>query len=223
MAPAHTTLATVAPPGAVLIGIADDGQQIVLHPAEAPLVAHAAAKRRRDFALGRACAHAALAGLGEPGAAVDRAVSGAPLWPEGVVGSITHTHGFAAALAGRADVFGAMGIDAERRGGVDDALAPRLFAACELALLSGLDAPRRRIAATLLFSAKEAYYKLFHPLAGRRLDFRQVEVALGDGTLGDGTFSACQPGAPDAWRRPIGGRFAVMDDLVVTAISLRAG
>jgi 4'-phosphopantetheinyl transferase EntD len=210
-----SALAELAPPGAVLVAIADEGQQILLHPAEAVLVAHAAPKRRRDFALGRACAHGALARLGKPDAVVGRAASGAPLWPEGMVGSITHTRGFAAALAGQAGAFAAMGIDAERTGGMDDALAPRLFVASELALLSGLEAPGRRAAATLLFSAKEAYYKLVHPLTGRRLGFRQVEIALGDGI-----FRAHQPEASDDWRTPLEGCFAVIGDLVVTVICI---
>jgi 4'-phosphopantetheinyl transferase EntD len=199
----------------VLVCIADDGRQVALHPHEAPLVARAAGKRRRDFTLGRACAHAALAKLGVPDAPLGRAASGAPLWPEGIVGSITHTQGFAAALAGRTAAFTALGLDAERTGAMDEALAPRLFTAAEMAWLSGQDGACRRHAATLLFSAKEAYYKLFHPLAGRRLDFRQVEVVAGDGV-----FSARQPAARDDWRQPLGGRFAVADDLVVTAIAL---
>lgn len=208
-------LSDLAPPGTVLIPILDRGQPVALHPLEAELVARAGDKRRRDFALGRACARAALATLEFPEAPIGRAESGAPLWPPGVVGSITHTRGFAAALVGRGSEFQALGIDAERSEAMDETLAPRLFVPSELALLSALDAPRRREMATLLFSAKEAYYKLVHPLTGRRLDFRRLEIVPGASG-----FTARQLREPDGWAEPIAGRFAVMDGLVVTVIGL---
>ena len=215
----HSALAALVPPLAVLVPIVDHGQEIAQHRAEAALMAHAGEKRRRDFALGRACAHDALARLGHADAVVGRAPSGAPIWPRGIVGAITHTRGFAAALAGPTEVFGAIGLDAERVSAMDDddALARRLFVPSELDLLAAMDAPCRSLTATLLFSAKEAYYKLLHPLTGWRLDFRQIEIVPGDGT-----FSARQPKAADDWHQPLNGRFAVMDDLVVTAIFLHA-
>ena len=52
--------------------------------------------------LGRACARAALANLGQGEAVIGIDEAGAPLWPAGVVGSITHTKGYAAALVAKA-------------------------------------------------------------------------------------------------------------------------
>jgi len=210
-------LSVLAPPGTVLIPAVDEGQQVALDPAEMKMVESAGEKRRRDFALGRACARAALAALDFPGLPIGRAQSGAPLWPPGAVGSITHTRGFAAALVGHAAEFRALGIDAERCEAMQDALAPRLFVPSELAALSVLDASRRREMATLLFSAKEAYYKLFNPLTGQRLDFRELEIVPGAGR-----FTARRLGAKDEWATPMAGRFAVSDGLVVTAIGLGA-
>lgn len=210
----------LAPQGAVLILLRDGGQAIALHPAEAPAVARAVPKRRREFALGRACARAALAKLGHPGAIVGRQAAGAPVWPPGFAGAITHTRGLAAALVGRAGDFAGLGLDAEWAGGVDAPLARRLFADSEIALLAGMDAAQRRIAATLLFSAREAYYKAFHPLTGESLGFRHVEVTLPGGLSGDGVFHVRQPGRPDRWGQPLAGRYAVQDDLIVTAIAI---
>jgi 4'-phosphopantetheinyl transferase EntD len=210
-------LSFIAPPGSALVHRIDDGQPVALDPREAGLVARAGDKRRRDFALGRACARAALARHGIEDAAVGRADSGAPLWPQGMVGSITHTHGFAAALAGQAMTFRALGIDAERTGGMSDALAPRLFTPGERDRLSSLDAADRRRMATLLFSAKEACYKLLHPLTGLRLDFRQLEVAPGDGV-----FTVRQADGAQAWAGSLTGRYVILSDLVVTAIGLEA-
>jgi 4'-phosphopantetheinyl transferase EntD len=208
-------VSTLAPPGAVLISLVDEGQAVALHPQETPLVARAGEKRRRDFALGRACARAALAVLDFPAGPVGRTDSGAPLWPDGAVGSISHTRGFAAALVGPAAQFRGLGIDAERGDAMDDALAPRLFVASERVLLSRLDAARRRDLATMLFSAKEACYKLLHPLTGQRLDFHQLEIVPGAGQ-----FTARWLGATGDWARPLMGRFVLSDGLVVTAVGL---
>jgi 4'-phosphopantetheinyl transferase EntD len=207
-------IAHLAPPCAVLVHRTDDGGPVALDAREAGLVARAGERRRRDFALGRACARAALARHGIEDAVVGRAGSGAPVWPPGMVGSITHTHGFAAALVGRHTAFRALGIDAERTGGMSAALAPRLFTAAERERLGAwADADRRRMA-TVLFSAKEACYKLLHPLTGWRLDFRRLEIAPGDGV-----FTAHHALAGIG---VLGGRFAIMDDLVVTTVALEA-
>src|SRR5690242_12311145 len=68
-----------------------------LFPQEFDSIARATELRRKEFATGRACARAALARLGRPSAAVLRGPGGAPQWPEGVVGSITHCVGYRAA------------------------------------------------------------------------------------------------------------------------------
>ena len=198
MAPAHPALAALAPPDAVLISLADDGQQVALHPAEALLVAHAGDKRRRDFALGRACAHAALARLGEADAPLGRAASGAPLWPQGIVGSITHTDGYAAALVG--ENFAGIGIDAERVGGVTHDLWARLFSPTEQRRLESHPDPL--LAATLIFCAKEAAYKAW-ALKGAPA-FRDIEVAL-EGEA----FVALRAGVR------LGGRHAVQNGVVL--------
>lgn len=212
-------LEALAPPGSVVVALADHGQPLDLPPGEAQLVAGSVEKRRRDFALGRTCARAALARLGHDGWVLGRAPSGAPLWPAGIVGSITHTKAFAAAMAAPADRFRAIGIDAECSGGVDDRLGRRLFTDGERAWLSGQNDEGRPALATLLFSAKEAYFKAFHPLEGWMPDFRQVEVEVVPGT---GVFSVRQPDARDGWAAPVPGRFVIGDGLVVTALCLEA-
>jgi 4'-phosphopantetheinyl transferase EntD len=101
--------------------------------------------------------------------------SGAPLWPAGIVGSITHTDGYGAAVAASAADFAGLGVDAERVGGVTPDLWPRLFNAIERAGLEQLRDPAK--AATILFSAKEACHK-----AGREsvLRFQDLHIVLAD-------------------------------------------
>lgn len=185
--------------------IDDAGQPVPLHRLEEGLVAGASDKRRRDFALGRACAHNALAALGHEDAAIGIAEGGAPLWPNGVLGSITHTKGYAAALVAEARNFSGIGLDAERVGGVTEDLWPRLFDASERDHLLALDTVARPVMATLFFSAKEACYKTWTARAPLR--FHEIRVV----PEGDG-FTATRSG------ERLRGRYVLQGDLMVTAV-----
>ena len=187
------------PPGAFGVEMRDAGQDVPMHPQEAALVAGAVGKRKREFALGRACARAALDGIGIETAPILRAGNGAPLWPRGLVGSITHTDGYACAVVGCAQSFKAIGVDAERVGGVGDELLPRLFDDEERARLLAMGEADRRVAATLGFSAKEACFKAW----GAR--FRGIHIKWGDGSF------HTERGE---------GHYIVQDGLVLTLIAL---
>ena len=75
-----------------------------LHPAEQACIAKAGLKRRLDFAAGRVCARRAMAQLGVDGLPLLVGEKGQPVWPPGIVGSISHCEGHygAAATPGRA-------------------------------------------------------------------------------------------------------------------------
>lgn len=154
-------LQAITPPGAFADLLADSGQELKPHPEEALLMAHAAEKRQREFALGRACARAALARLGHGSAALGRKANGAPIWPGGVVGSISHTQHLAVALAAPAEAFRGLGVDVEQEGRVASALYRHLFDPQERAQLEGMPEADRNALAALLFSAKEACCKVW--------------------------------------------------------------
>lgn len=178
------------------------GQPVAIHPCEDIHVARSAPKRRRDFGLGRACARAALAGLGHGDAVIAKDRNGAPVWPAGIAGSITHTQDYAAALVGESGRFAGIGIDAERAGGVTKDLWPRLFSETERKMLGAHCDPL--LAATLLFSAKEASYKAW-TLKGAPA-FREIEI-----TLEEEAFAAVHAGAQ------LRGRHAVERGVVLVA------
>jgi 4'-phosphopantetheinyl transferase EntD len=188
-------LARVLVPSLFGAELYDQGQTLPLHPEEERHVAGSAPKRRRDFALGRACAHAALAGLDRDSGPIARGEDGAPRWPAGLVGSITHTDGYAAALVARATDFAGLGVDAEHIGGVTSDLWPRLFSPSERETLARQPDPAG--AATLFFSAKEACHK-----AGRErvLRFHDFEVAPADDS-----FTARRGGEEFQGRFVVGG------------------
>lgn len=139
--------------------------------------------------------------MGRDEAAIAKAQDGAPLWPAGLIGSITHTEAYAAALVARAADFAGLGVDAERLGGVTADLWPRLFTADERDYLVRQSNPAP--AATILFSAKEACHKAGQQ---RGLHFQDLQVALGVHRFTAGR-------AEERFE----GRYAVAGGLVLTA------
>ncbi|MDC7715502.1 4'-phosphopantetheinyl transferase superfamily protein [Vogesella sp. LYT5W] len=142
-----------------------------------PNCAQAVRSRQLAHLAGRLCAEAALEALGGNRHAVGQDSGGAPRWPAGMLGSITHdAHGALALVAHRHD-YRWLGIDVEPV--LDE---PGCAAVCEVCLTA---AERTQLAAsrdaaaetTLRFSAKEAYYKAVFPQLGCDLDFLDVELA----------------------------------------------
>ena len=93
-------------------GNGGDGRRGVLLPAELA-VAGASEKRRREFTGARVCARLALARACFARLLILPGPTGAPQWPSGVVGSLTHCDGYRGAAVGRTEAFAAIGIDAE--------------------------------------------------------------------------------------------------------------
>lgn len=194
-----------------------------LFPEELPMVARSIDRRRREVAAGRACARRALELLGSRAVALPADGDRVPRWPDGVVGSITHTHAFcAAAVAWQRDLR-SLGIDAERaiRPPRDDVM--RLIATpAEAAWLATLDEPARGLASAMVFSAKEAVYKCQFPLTREMLDFQDVELADDDRfrERGGPVRARFRPGTRAHDLPPFIARYAVAGDLVVTAAFL---
>ncbi|MFB7182162.1 4'-phosphopantetheinyl transferase [Streptomyces sp. NPDC056257] len=144
--------------------------------------------RRREFTTVRHCARRALAEIGVPPVAVLPGERGAPVWPRGVVGSMTHSAGYRAAAVARSTDVRAVGIDAEPH----EPLPPRVRGAVTLPeereRLADLGAGCPQVHwDRLLFCAKEAVYKAWFPMTGRRLGFADASVAFDPAA---GTFRA---------------------------------
>lgn len=148
---------------------------------------HTAELRRREFEMGRACASRALEMLGETVAPVPRSHHGGPLWPGGIVGSITHCLGYVAAAVGRSSLFASIGIDAEPNEPTSDGVLALIASQQEIRRLKELYASKRGVHwSRVLFSAKEAVYKAWFPLEQRWIGFQDVDVSINP----DGTFLA---------------------------------
>jgi 4'-phosphopantetheinyl transferase EntD len=153
-----------------------EGDVSTLLPEEAGSCQPFRAKRLTEFAAGRSCARLALDALGFPQFALSANPDRTPRWPEGVVGSITHTVGFCGVVADFRTNVAALGVDVEIVARVGRELWPQVFTAAEHAASAALDETQRERFAALVFSAKEAFYKSQFGLTGRWLDFHDVIV-----------------------------------------------
>jgi 4'-phosphopantetheinyl transferase EntD len=218
-------ISNILPPSVVAVEAFADPPEAVLFAEEEAVISRSVEKRRREFTTVRVCARAALATLGLPPGPILPGVRGAPRWPVGIVGSMTHCAGYrAAAVAWARDVI-AIGLDAEPHGPIPAEVRDAVALPAELA-------QGRQLAATapqvhwdrLLFSAKESVFKAWYPLTGRELGFGDVIVTFADGAADAGTFTArlLVPGArvSGSTLADFRGRWLVEADLVATAVTV---
>ena len=92
-------------------------------------------KRHREFAAGRRAARAAMTGLGLPAVAIPMGPDRAPVWPEGVTGSISHTDTHCLAAVARTGEVRALGLDLEPDMALEPALWPDICTGAELGWL----------------------------------------------------------------------------------------
>lgn len=183
---------------------------------EAQCVAKAVDKRKREFLTGRDCAHEALSALGAPAVPLLPSPDRFPLWPEGFIGSITHTDSQCAAAAGRASGnLRSIGIDLEPAEALPDDLWETVCRPEERARLADSALDQRGLLARAVFSAKECAFKAQFPLTGQMLEFEEIAVEI---DLARGLFVASYlRGAPQASAT---GRIRITDGLLATALSL---
>lgn len=224
--PCPALLAAVLPRASVVV------RESTLAARETPLLPEenavfagfVAEKRRREFAVGRRCARAALAELGVVDFPLLPGKDRAPIWPAGVVGSITHTEvepdGYCGVAVAWQEQVQALGVDAEPRHALARDLWPRILDEAEKE--AALAAPEPGVYARLVFSAKEAVYKAMYPMYRRFLDFSDVHVEC---RLEAGEFFADlreNSGRLDAPEVRLLGQFVITRELIVAGLALTA-
>jgi len=212
------SIAGIVPPSVVVEEVFGDLPDVTLFPAEQAVIAAAVGKRRQEFTTARGLARAALARIGIPPAPILPGLRGAPQWPDGVVGSITHCDGYRAAAVARSRDVLTVGIDAEPDTPVPGDVLSLVALDAERAMVRDLTAAHPGPCwDKLLFSAKEAVYKAWFPLTRAWLDFGEAHITVDPDR---GTFHAALlvpgpvPGFTGRWRAARG--------LVLTAIAVPA-
>ncbi|MCX4789964.1 MULTISPECIES: 4'-phosphopantetheinyl transferase family protein [unclassified Streptomyces] len=220
----------ILPPQVAVVEALSDPVDAALFPGEEELIRNSVESRRKEFTTARWCARRALGMLGFAPVPILKGERGAPIWPEGVVGSMTHCAGYrAAAVARRADLL-SVGIDAEPHEPLPDGVHETIALPAE----KQRERELRRTAPEirwdrLLFSAKESVYKVWFPLTHRWLGFEQADIVLHS----NGTFTAdllipatdpdpAPPGGATSTPTGFRGRWLVADGLVATAIAVES-
>ena len=195
-----------------VVELLDAGTADALLPAESVQLGDVLDRRRRDFTAGRHCAHHALERLGVADAPILIGADREPVWPDGLLGSITHCEGYAAAAVARVDRVGGLGIDAEPHAPLPDGVL-RLVADETERDWIGNAADEGICWDRVLFSAKESVFKAWFPLTRQWLGFHDAQLTF-DPTAGRFRARLLDGG------RELDGRYAVMDGLVLTALVL---
>jgi len=135
-------------------------------------------KRLREFAAGRAAARAALSEVGHAPVAIPRSLDRSPVWPAGIVGSITHCETACVSVASRIENWRSIGLDIEDDAPLHREAWPIILTEEELNSVEKLPRWRRARRIKILFSIKEAVYKAQYPITGEIFDFHTLETQL---------------------------------------------
>lgn len=141
---------------------------------EAAAIRNAIQSRKFEYSSGRRAAHAALQQFGLGHAPIDR-TGRVPNWPNGAIGSISHSDALAAAVVGSDQYYIGLGIDVIPVLAVSESVAERVLLSSEREWLRQMDSGAWR---TALYSAKESIYKAVNPSVGEFLAFDDVELQI---------------------------------------------
>ena len=216
-------LEVLFPAGAVVVEMRGPGDAAALAPEEAAQLKGAVPKRVGEFTAGRLCAKHALAELGVLHFPVRVAPDRQPVWPDTIAGSITHTAGLCLAVIAPRTRVAAIGVDCEVVGQVSPDIWGTICTATETDWLNSLPEPERPAAVTLIFSAKEAFYKCQYPLAGEWLDFEDLCIQPLNWGSGPADFAVIPTrrlaiARHVAW--PVIGRYLFHEGYVTTGVAI---
>ncbi|MFC3614317.1 4'-phosphopantetheinyl transferase [Lutimaribacter marinistellae] len=187
-----------------------------VYPEEIAALGGAVDKRRREFAAGRMAARLALRDLGAPAMAVPVGDDRAPIWPPGLVGSITHTDVACLAVAAWEGEVAMLGLDLEPDQPLDEDLVREICTETERDWLAEQTQPG--LAAKVIFSAKEAVYKAQYTRSRTLFGFDTLHVMP---DLAGGAFAAefrrDVPGFASG--RRIDGKLVIGHGFILTAVA----
>ncbi len=201
----------------VAVAVTDPREQSdPLWPEEAAQMTRAHPRRLTECAAGRSAARQAMVQLGLPSAAIPMGADRAPIWPEAVTGSISHSGSLCIAVLAKRRHLRAIGVDLEENTPLDRDLIDNICTPTERARIAGSKATHL---AKLIFCAKEATYKAQYALTGVLLGFDQLEVTL---DLERHRFNArfLTPAGSFALGDTLPGRFALVAGHLVTGVAI---
>ena len=187
---------------------------------EADSLRTASEYRKCEFTAGRDCARSALKKFGIPRMPILSDDDGVPFWPEGAVGTISHSRGYCAAIAARKAHYAVLGLDLEMTNRLSPSAIERTVHPDEQ---SYVNSDQKK--ASLLFCAKEAFFKAQFPVWQTHANFHDLILSV-DEDKGNMTIMGIGERFPEDLRSRAADfrfRFSYVGDFVVTVCWLKPG
>lgn len=175
--------------------------------------ATAECERQTQHRAGRAAAFEAVRSLHPDWVGpwrIDSDGDGCPIWPGGVVGSISHTRGIAVAVIGDHGNVRSIGADIERIRASNTALSGRVLDARDRDDLP-VEMPDH-VVASVYFCVREAIFKCLYPVTKVHHDWLSFRIGLDSRSR---TFEGVVP-LPDGTEQTIRGRLTIGRTLVAS-------
>ena len=189
-------------------------------------VQHAVPKRQAEYLVGRYCANKALTQLGKEVTEIRTGQHRQPLWPEGIVGSISHSNEAALACVSRSNHIIGLGIDLEEivNSTSMEKIESSILTERDKQCFAGCTLPRETLF-TIIFSLKESFFKAAYAQVGKYFDFDAVSVEAIDETNGIIHFCVNYNLSNTILKGQVyqGGYKLWIDRIVVTFVQLQAG
>lgn len=133
-----------------------------------------------EFSAGRMCAQKAIQKLlhSHYSYEIFREHNGLPLWPKEIVGSISHKKNYCVAICGLKSEFISIGVDIECCEKSDLEIITRICVAPEIECFNSCPLEKKNIFASLMISAKEAFFKYQFPITNLFIDFDDIHIYI---------------------------------------------
>ena len=188
-----------------------------IYPEEEVFIKDAVTKRRQEFIAGRLCAKRLLARFGIHDFPVLMGKNREPLWPPGIIGSISHADEYCGVAVARKTDVRSIGLDVERVRKLSEDVYKRICTKQELAWIGSVPPDSRQMNATLVFSAKECLYKCQYSICGQWLELHDVTISVDSQT---NEFDACFSN-PLGKKTYLTGRYFFHGGYVFTGMTIR--
>lgn len=149
----------------------------------------AVAKRRAEYLASRLCVREALRPFGFANFVLANDADRAPIWPTGIVGSLSHTRACVSLLLAKSSSGKLLGVDCEEIMRPETAAGMRdmIINANEEAVLACSGLPFAT-ALTAAFSLKESLYKALFPVFRQFMHFNEAEIVACEANLASVTL-----------------------------------
>lgn len=147
-----------------------------LHKEERDLIIKMPLKRINEFSTGRYGTRQLLKSYGINNFPIKRDLNGMPIFPRGIIGSISHSDKKCFVAMSTDNKYKSIGIDIEEYSKLNLNLCRYFLHENEIELVNRQIGVFQQIMAAALFSLKEAFYKMQYSISKSYLDFLDAQV-----------------------------------------------